>query len=110
MRARKILPTSHLEGVDPSQLQFRYRYSNNSLECWKTVDLKRKTKGRPVDMGRIALPTLYDRPRAINTKKLSDLMELLDFVPPVHHAFYHQLNQGGTESSAEFESHSSDED
>ena len=74
-------------------LQFQYRYSNNSLESWKTVDLKRKTKGRPVDMARIALPLLYDRPRAINPKKVSDLLELLDFVPPVHHAFYLQLNK-----------------
>lgn len=63
-------------------LQFQYRYSNNSLECWKTVDLKRKTKGRPIDMSRIALPLLYNGPRAINTKKVSDLLELLDFVPP----------------------------
>ena len=58
-------------------LQFQYRYSNNSLECWKTVDLKRRTKGRPVDMGKIDLPPLYDRPRAINPKKVSDLLELL---------------------------------
>ena len=55
-------------------LQFQYRYSNNSLECWKTVNLKRKTKGRLVDMGRIELPLLYDRPRAINPKKVSDLL------------------------------------
>ena len=38
-------------------LQFQYRYSNNSLRCWKTVDLKWKTKGHPVDMGRIELLT-----------------------------------------------------
>lgn len=93
-------------------LQFQYRYSNNSLECWKTVDLKWKTKGRPVDMGRITLPLLYNRPRAINTKKVSDLLALLDFVPPVHHAFYRQLNQGTADSSSESESESesSDED
>ena len=49
-------------------LQFRYRYSNNSLERWKTVDLKRKTKGRPPDMGKIVLPVLYSRPRIMNTR------------------------------------------
>ena len=64
-------------------LHFQYRYSNNLLECCKTVDLKRKTKGHPVDMARIALPLFYDEPRAINSKKVSDL-ELLDFVPPMH--------------------------
>ena len=61
-------------------LQFQYRYSNNPLECWKTVNLKKRTKGRPVDMGRITLPLLYDRPRAINPNKVSDLLELLDFL------------------------------
>ena len=70
-------------------LQFQYRYSNNSLERWKTVDLKRKTKGRPVDMGRIELPLLHDQPKAVNPQKISDLLELLDFVPPVHHAHTH---------------------
>ena len=51
-------------------LQFRYRYSNNSLERWKTVDLKRKTKGCPPDMGKIVLPALYSRLRIINTKSV----------------------------------------
>lgn len=78
-------------------LQFRNRYSNNALECWKTVDLQRKTKGRPPDMGRIVLPPLYDRPRAINSKKVADLMELLHYIPPVHHGFYPQLH--GTNDS-----------
>ena len=76
--------------------QFQYRYSNNLLECGKTVDLKRKTKGRSIDTGRIALPLLHNRPRAINTKKVSDILELLDFVPPVHRALYHQINRGTT--------------
>ena len=42
-----------------SPLQFQYRYSSNPLECWKTVNLKKRTKGRPIDMGRITLPLLY---------------------------------------------------
>ena len=89
-------------------LQFQYRYSNNPLECWKTVNLKR-TKGRPVDMGRITLPLLYDRPRAINPNKVSDLLELLDFVPPIHHLFYRCINRG-TDCGSESNSESSDED
>lgn len=47
-------------------LQFQYRYS---LECWKTVNPKFKMKGHPVDMERIELPLLYDRPRAISPIK-----------------------------------------
>ena len=72
-------------------LQFQYRHSLNTLETWKIVDLKRKAKGRPPDLGRILLPKLYSRPREIKPGKKKDLMELLDYVPPVHHAFYHQL-------------------
>ena len=40
-------------------LQFSYRYSHNTLEVWKVVDLKRRSKGRPVDIGLIPLPPLY---------------------------------------------------
>ena len=61
-----------------------------------------------IDMGRIEFPLLYDR--VVNPKKISDLLELLDFVPPIHHAFYRTLNQRMTECSSESESHSSDED
>ena len=28
--------------------QFRFRYSHNSLECWKVVNLKKRAKGRPI--------------------------------------------------------------
>ena len=80
-------------------LQFRYRYSHNTLEEWKVVDLKRKTKGRPPDMGRILPTELHSHPRPIRAAK-NDLMDLLEFVPPVHHAFYQDLlGGGGTEDS-----------
>lgn len=48
------------------------------------VDLSRKAKGRPVDMGRVSLPRLYNGPREISEKKLADLLSLLDFIPPVY--------------------------
>ena len=63
------------------------------------VDLKRRTKGRSVDMGKIDLRPLYDCPRAVNPQKVSDLLKLLDFVPPVHHAFYRALTHRSTEDS-----------
>ena len=59
--------------LDSSQpLQFRYRYSNNTLEHWKTVNLKSKPRGCRTDMGKIVLPALYTRPRIVNAKKVSD--------------------------------------
>ena len=42
-------------------------------------------------MGRIALPLLYGGPRPIDEKKLKNILELLEFVPPVYHEFYEAL-------------------
>lgn len=55
-------------------------------------------------MGSVTLPPLYSGPRAINRKKLSDLLELLDYIPPVHHAFYQQLNGTVSDTDSEAES------
>ena len=69
-------------------LQFSYKYSHNTLECWRTVNLRRKTKpGRPVDMGLTQIPPrfnpaiLYPGPRQISSAKLADLKELLSYIP-----------------------------
>ena len=89
-------------------LQFRYRYSHNDLEAWKTVSVKRATKGRPPDLGKIKLPHLYATSRKIKKAKLDDLMELLSYVPPVHHDFFKQLV--GTDDSEVEESESEAEE
>lgn len=69
-------------------LMIRYRYSYNTLEVWKVLDLRKRRVGRPVDIGRLHLTPLYSSPRPINAKKLEDLNTLMQFIPPVHHAFY----------------------
>ena len=43
-------------------LQFLYRYSLNELEVWKVVNLARKTRGRPTNLGTIQLPQLRSGP------------------------------------------------
>ena len=48
---------------------------------------------------------MYTNPRPINTKKLQDFQELLDFIPPVHLAFYNDL-----QSVADADSGSEEED
>ena len=90
-------------------LQYQYRYSHNTLEALKTVDLKRKTKGRPPDLRRIALPLLHTTPRPINEKKMADLLELLQFIPPVHHPFFQNLVGTDAESDRS-DTSSEDED
>ena len=73
----------HVEKSSP--LSYKYSYTLNDLEPWKTVDLR---PGRPSDIGRIELPPLYDGPRAISDAKCRDLRDLLCYVPPVYHSFY----------------------
>jgi hypothetical protein len=79
-------------------MQFQYRHTHNSLEAWKTVDLKRKTKGRSVNLAQIPLPVLYPNMRQLKANKVKDLTDLLQFIPPVHHGFYRQLLEDHTDS------------
>ena len=72
-------------------LRFKYRTTHNDLEEWKEVDLKPKRAGRPSNMARASFQPLYEKPRAISSAKLSDLMELLDYIPPIYHSFYKNL-------------------
>ena len=74
-----------------SAYSFKYRCTHNDLEEWKEVDLQPKHVGRPKDMGRVLLPPLYASTRPINPAKLKDLHSLLNYVPPVHHAFFKAL-------------------
>ncbi len=80
--------------------EVRYRYSHNTLEAWKILDVRKRRAGRPADLGTAALTPLYSCPRAINAKKLQDLQVLLQFIPPVHHAFYNGLQSTAREESA----------
>ena len=72
----------HVEKSSP--LSYKYRYTQDDLEPWKTVNLRPKRAGRPSDSGRIELPPLYDGPR---DAKYRDLQDLLCYVPPVYHSF-----------------------
>ena len=71
--------------------QMKYKHSLSEMEAWKTVDFQKRGRGRPVDLKRIQLPSLYESAREISKAKFDDLMQLLSYVPPVHHRFYHLL-------------------
>ena len=90
-------------------LQFRYWYSHNALEQWKVVDLKIRTQGRPPDMGQIVPKKLYTSPRSIKSAKKKDLLELLNFVPPIYHSFYQDLVSEGTEDDKDESEHEDSE-
>ena len=94
--------------------QIQYKYSHNDLECWKILDVHRRKRGQPSDPGRLELQPLYTRPRPIKENKLKDLLELLDYIPPIHQGFYSSLPSSSTaRSDTESENESecaSDED
>ena len=71
--------------------EIKYRYSHNTLEAWKTLDVRKKRQGRPSDIGRVQLTPLYTGQRQLNENKLRDLRELLQFIPPVYQEFYSSL-------------------
>ena len=93
-------------------LQFQYRYSLNDLEAWKTVDLKRRTKDRPPDLGRIQLPRMYTTARPIKPAKKTDLLSLFQYIPPLHHPFYNNLlaTDGNNEGSEQSDDENSDKE
>ena len=88
---------------------FCCRYSHNTLETWKVLDIKRKQPGRPVDMGQVTLPPLYTGPLSLKVNKLQDLQQLLAYIPPVHHDFYNALTSSPTaHTSSESDSETDD--
>lgn len=89
--------------------QLHYRYSLNALEAWKVLNIQRKCRGRPADIGRIELQPLYSGPRPLATNKLNDLKMLLQFIPPVYHTFYTALESSTCiETSSDSEGTDSD--
>ena len=76
------------------KLQFQYRHTLNELECWKIVDLRKRGKGRSSLLGRIQLLPLYSVSQVIKAAKKKDLTDLLQYIPPIHHSFYHELIEG----------------
>ena len=55
------------------------------------VDFQKRGRGRPVDLKRVQLPSLYEAAREISKAKFDDFMQLLSYVSKVHHRFYHLL-------------------
>jgi len=71
-----------------------FKYSNNEDVPFRCIDLS--CIGGPqnrsdINLGSLVLPDLYPQGREIAGPKLRDLQTLLQFVPPIHHAFYNQF-------------------
>ena len=86
-----------------------YCYSHNNLEEWKVLNVRKRSCGRPVDLGHQNLLPLYSGPHSLSQSKYSDLCELLQFIPPVYHEFYTSLKSTSNDISSS-EGEDSEED
>lgn len=75
----------HFQKSSPPTLY--YKETVNERMSFFKVDLK-KSSGRPPI---IELPPLYTAPLKIKLAKYKNLIELLPFIPPVHHSFFKAL-------------------
>lgn len=101
----------------PPLLQYSYKWSHDANESWKQVDVSKSVRGRPSNaalanttLARLNLPQKYDSPRPIKAAKLRDLKSILEFVPPVHHAFYTSLIDTAQTKSHEVDEVDEDDD
>ena len=76
---------------------YKYRCTLSDLEVWKTVHLSKCRCGRPSTLHGTQLRLGYASSRGINPRKKEDVLKLLDYIPPRHHAYYKNLQVLGRE-------------
>ncbi|KAJ8889319.1 hypothetical protein PR048_008818, partial [Dryococelus australis] len=68
-----------------------YKFTHNSLIGFNSIYLNKRLTSSPANLGSLVLPILYPQGRELSEEKLKDVRSLLQFVPPVYHAFYNGL-------------------
>ena len=83
------LKMKHIQFRKSTPLVMHYKYSH-SEENFRSVSLapKRRSKGGDISDHQ---PLLNPKGKSISKEKLTDLKDLLPYVPPVHHKFYKTL-------------------
>lgn len=71
------------------QFLFFYKYSNNEEAFFNEVSVKKRQSVTIAHLDALEKPTIAE-------KKKKDLLELLQFIPPVHHTFYNNLNSSNS--------------
>nr|CAH7716593.1 unnamed protein product [Callosobruchus chinensis] len=73
---------------------YKIYYKETLNEDWsfEVINLQQNRKGAPKLFKNINLPPLYDSPRPVNNNKKKNMEELLQFIPPIHHNFFKDLN------------------
>lgn len=88
---------------EPKKMFYKYNYIVDSEELFSVVDLAKKSgRGRP--SREFPSPTLlYPKGKVITKEKKKDLIDLMKYVPPQHHNFYHSLQTGDMPAHSEEE-------
>jgi hypothetical protein len=76
--------------TDPKKLYFKYTV-DEGLADFITVDLTKLRRGRRTSAFKLDFTPLYPKGRKITKEKKSDLMDLINYIPPVFHDFYINL-------------------
>lgn len=67
-----------------------FKYSNNPDVLFEQVDLKKRNS---VDLANLELDILYPVGKTISVEKKKDLLELLQYIPPINHNFYIDIKE-----------------
>ncbi|KAG8282416.1 hypothetical protein J6590_037788 [Homalodisca vitripennis] len=72
-----------------------YKETLNDDIPFDCLDITPAKKGRRmVSLASITTEALYSSPRPVTAAKKKDMMDLLAFIPPIHHSFYTDLTVG----------------
>ena len=66
----------------------QYKYTANPEVLFSTADFSKKG----VQLYSGDLPPLYPQSKPISSDKKKDLQKLMQYIPPVHHAFFNDLS------------------
>lgn len=72
------------------QVLYKHSFSNNEQECFKILDLNKKTRG---SCELIGLKPLHSKPLPLSKEKLKDLNLLLFYINETSWPFYNALMQ-----------------
>lgn len=73
-----------------------FKYSLDNEEPFRTLNLRRKRKGRPKEAGNDeTVPFSYSKPIGINPLKKEDLLSMLNLLDRNCHDFYRNLPVNG---------------
>lgn len=70
-----------------------FKYSNNPEVLFENVNLKKRNS---VDLANIQLDILYPVGKQISVEKKKDLVELLQYISPIHHDFYNNIKSNAS--------------